>query len=361
MVSEVRTADVVVVGGGLIGLTIVRGLAAEGVKTTLISARSPGEASSASAGMLAPSVERSSGPAHDFAVASRDRFPEFLAALREETGVDVPLNRLGILQLAVSPAGVKGLRKSLLPGAEWIDAIDLHKLEPALTLGLGAVFSPNDGSVDNVALLEALRKSVQRTNANLIDGRVASIERKESAITVLTESGEQFSCAKVVIAAGAWSSKIGGAHLARHVRPTKGQMLSYDTTVVRHVVYGPRGYLVPRKRGHTLAGSTMENVGFESDTTAEGIAKVRSAAGEICPGLAELKPAKAWAGLRPVTPDLLPLLGTDPSDPGFVYACGHSRNGVLLAPLTGEIVTDLVVGRGVGFDLTQFRPDRFQY
>ncbi|MBA3657783.1 MAG: glycine oxidase ThiO [Gemmatimonadaceae bacterium] len=352
---------VIVVGAGLIGLTIARGLAREGVRVTLIGVSSPGEASPAAAGMLAPSVERSAGPAHDFAIASRDRFPEFLAELGEETGIEVPLNRLGILQVALSPAGVKGLKKSVLPGAEWITDSELHKLEPALNHGLGAVFSPGDGCVDNVELLLALRESVSRLPITHVSERVVSVHSVSPALHLHTDAANVFACDKLVIAAGAWSSRIGGIAFANHVRPFRGQMVSYDATPIRHVVYGPRGYLVPREKGHTLAGSTMENVGFESNTSPGGIAKIRSAAGEICPLLSGFLPARAWAGLRPVTPDLLPLLGADPSDPRFVYACGHSRNGVLLAPLTGETVTDLVVGRGVGFDLSQFRPDRFQY
>ena len=360
MVSGGRRADAVVIGAGLIGLTIARGLSAEGLRVVVIGSSTPGEASPAAAGMLAPSVERSEGPAHDFAVASRDMFPDFLAALLEETGIEVPLNRLGILQVALTPAGVKGLRKSVLPGAEWIDAARLHSLEPALSHGLGAVYSPNDGCVDNTVLLDALRTCVSEAGIEIVGGRAVAVE-SDPNIAVQLDSGVRFSCGKVVLAAGAWSSQVAGAALARHVKPSKGQMLSYDTTPVHHVIYGPRGYLVPRQRGHTLAGSTMEDVGFDSKTSAAGIEKVRAAASEICPALGGMEPARAWAGLRPVTPDLLPMIGPDPSNPALLYACGHSRNGVLLAPLTGEIVTDLVVGRGVGFDLTQFRPDRFQY
>ncbi len=361
MVSSARSSDAVIIGAGLIGLSVARGLAAEGLNVTLIGISNPGEASPASAGMLAPSVERSTGPAHDFAVASRDQFPRFLDALQNETGIRVPLNRLGILQVAFSPAGVKGLRKSVLPGAEWISESDLHKLEPALSHGLGAVFSPGDGCVDNVELLGALAAAVNRSRISVVAGRATNVETTNSSVVVRTDAGTSFQAGTLVIAAGAWCSTISGVRFGKHVRPSKGQMLSFDAVPIRHVVYGPRGYIVPRERGHTLAGSTMEDVGFETGVTDEGVAKVRAAAVEICEAFSGLAPAHAWAGLRPVTPDLLPMLGQDPDDPRLVYACGHSRNGVLLAPLTAEIVTDLVVGRGVGFDLTQFRPDRFQY
>lgn len=361
MVSAGRTSDVAVVGAGLIGLSVARALAAEGVRVSVHGIPTPGEASPAAAGMLAPSVERSAGPAHDFAVASRDRFPAFLASLREETGVEVPLNRLGILQVAFSLAGVKGLRKSVLPGAEWLDDVALHKLEPSLSHGLGAVFSPDDGAVDNVELLDALRRSVAQSSTGIFAERVVSIEPNGQRARITASTGTVHYCGKVIIAAGAWCSTISGVSLGRYIRPAKGQMLSFDALPIRHVVYGPRGYIVPRETGHTLAGSTMEDAGFDTSTTEAGVAKVHSIAAEICPEFSGISPAKAWAGLRPVTADLLPMLGPDPSDPRFVYACGHSRNGVLLAPLTAETVTDLVVGRRVGFDLTQFRPDRFQY
>ncbi len=361
MVSSARSSDAVVIGAGLIGLSVARRLVAEGLTVTLIGVSSSGEASPASAGMLAPSVERSTGPAHDFAVASRDRFPHFLAALEEETGVRVPLNRLGILQVAFSPAGVKGLRKSVLPGAEWISDSDLHRLEPALCHGLGAVFSPADGCVDNVELLVALGAAVKCSRISIVTERATHVETTSSGIVVRTGAGNSFRAGTLVIAAGAWCSTISGVRFGKHVRPLKGQMLSFDAVPIQHVVYGPRGYIVPRERGHTLAGSTMEDVGFETGVTEEGVAKVQAAATEICAAFSQRPPVHAWAGLRPVTPDLLPMLGPDPDDPRLLYACGHSRNGVLLAPLTAEIVTDLVVGRGVGFNLMQFRPDRFQY
>lgn len=355
------TADVVIIGGGLIGLSIARGLAAENIRVTLISRSTAGEASPAAAGMLAPSVERTSGPAHAFAVASRDRFPRYLDALAEETGVAVPLNRKGVLQVAITANGVKGLKKSVLPGAEWIDATQLHEIEPSLGHGLGAVFSPNDGCVDNTALLSALLSSIASSSVMVIERGAVAVNLDNSAPEVVLSSGDRISAAKVVVAAGAWVSLVQGATFGKHVRPVRGQMLAFDSPPLQHVVYGPRGYLVPRAVGHTLAGSTMEDAGFDSATTADGIARVHSAAAEIFPALLHLKPTRAWAGLRPVTPDLLPLIGPDPAEPRVLYACGHSRNGVLLAPVTAEVVTDLIVGRGVAFDLTQFRPDRFTY
>lgn len=345
----------------MIGLSIARGIAAEGMSVILIGRSMAGEASPAAAGMLAPSVERSSGPSHEFAVASRDRFPGYLAALHAETGIHVPLNRLGVLQVAITPAGVKGLKKSLLPGAQWLDAAELREMEPSLVHALGAVLSPKDGSVDNRMLLSALQVAIEKKSVSVVEGSVVSVTKDHNAMSIETSTGERIKAGKIVVAAGAWTSLIAGVVSGHHVRPVRGQMLAFNAAPLRHVTYGPRGYLVPRAPGVVLAGSTMEDTGFETGTTREGIARVHSAAAEIWPALGGLQPAQAWAGLRPCTPDLLPLLGADPANPALIYACGHSRNGVLLAPLTAEVVTDLVAGRRVAFDITQFRPDRFQY
>jgi glycine oxidase len=309
--------------------------------------------------MLAPSVERAPGPAHAFGIAARDRYPSYVAYLADRTGIDVPLNRRGILQIALSEKGIKGLRKSALPTTQWLDAKELHRLEPALPHALGAMFNADDGAVDNVALLAALER---------LCGRSDTIERRQTAVQtvkphgdscdVITDSGERLIARRVVVAAGAWSGEISGATYARAVEPARGQLVSYSSVPLRHVAYGPRGYVVPRG-DVTIGGSTMENVGFDSSTTTAGVKKVRTAAEEICPVLSSAKVTRAWAGLRPVTPDMLPIIGPDPEHPSLIYACGHSRNGVLMAPLTGDLIADLVTESPLSHDLSQFRPDRF--
>jgi glycine oxidase len=351
--------EVIVVGGGLIGLATAAALAERDVSVTLIGERRPGEASPAAAGMLAPSVERAPGPAHAFGVAARDRYPSFLDFLADRVGIRVPLNRLGILQVAITEKGIKGLRKTALPTSRWLDANELHELEPALSHALGAVFSPDDGAVDNtimVAALEALCAASDRITK--VVGAAISIEPKQDSCTVRTESGDRHTARRVVIAAGAWAGRISGARFARSVVPARGQLVSYSASPLRHVAYGPSGYVVPRG-DLTIGGSTMENVGFDANTTTEGVNKVRDASEEICPSLASARETRAWAGLRPVTPDMLPIIGPDPENASVLYACGHSRNGVLMAPLTGDLMADLVTESPLSHDLAQFRPDRF--
>jgi glycine oxidase len=309
--------------------------------------------------MLAPSVERASGPAHDFGVAARDRYPSYVEFLAERTGVSVPLNRLGILQVALSAKGVKGLRKTALSTSRWLDARELGELEPALSHCLGAMFNPNDGAVDNVVLLEALRQLVSASDRiDSVQDVVTAIDAGADSCTVTTTTHAPHRVRCVVLAAGAWAGQIPGARFAREVQPARGQLVSFSRSPLRHVAYGPRGYVVPRW-DRTIGGSTMENVGFDTATTPEGVKKVRDASEEICPRLAASAQTKAWAGLRPVTPDMLPIIGVDPEHPALIYACGHSRNGVLMAPLTGDIIADLVTGAPLSHDLSQFRPDRF--
>jgi glycine/D-amino acid oxidase-like deaminating enzyme len=309
--------------------------------------------------MLAPSIERAPGPAHQFGIAARDRYPSYIEFLAERTAVKVPLNRLGILQIALSEKGIKGLRKSALPTTRWLDPKELQHFEPALPHALGAMFNAQDGAVDNTALLQALDKLCSGNRwVGRIQGAVRSIKPKSDSCEVLTESGERFNAPRVVIAAGAWAGKISGARFGRAVKPARGQLVSYSITPLRHVVYGPSGYVVPRG-AITIGGSTMEDVGFDATTTLTGVKKVRAAAEEICPLLASSETTQAWAGLRPVTPDLLPILGPDPEYPSLLYACGHSRNGVLMAPLTGDLIADLVTESPLNHDLSQFRPDRF--
>lgn len=352
-------ADTIVVGSGIIGLCSATAIAASGLSVILVGEHRPGEASPAAAGMLTPAVEKADGPAHKFATSSRDMYPLFLEELAEAVGIRVPLNRLGVLQVAITERGVRGLRKAAAVGSEWLDRRDLTRLEPTLGHALGAVMNPDDGAVDNRILLTALNELADKSPLiSRVVGAVIAIDASHSSPAVRLADGSHIRAAKVVLAPGAWAGAIQGAPLLASIQPSRGQLVAYEGIGLRHVTYGPRGYLVPRGTA-TIAGSTMENAGFDAVTTPEGIARVSSAAAEIAPALGAMSPASSWAGLRPVTPDMLPLLGPDLEHPQIIYACGHSRNGILLAPLTGKTVGELVAGKAVTADLSQFRPDRF--
>jgi glycine oxidase len=354
------SSDVTIVGAGIIGLATATAAARKGLSVTLVGDQRAGEASAAAAGMLAPSVERATGPAHDFAVFARDRYPAYVEDLAEQTGIRVPLNRLGILQVALTSAGVKGLRRTALPEAEWIERDALARAEPTLGHALGAMLNPEDGAVDNVTLMRALAALAdQLPSITRVQDTVTRVGHDGTHPRVEMATGNVLKSASVVVAGGAWSALIEGLPLAAAVTPARGQLIAYRAIGLRHVVYGPRGYLVPRVNLQTVAGSTMENVGFNSTTSEAGLARIRAASEEIAPALSIAPVQSSWAGLRPVTPDLLPILGKDPEWPSVIYACGHSRNGILLAPLTGDIVAAMLAGEPIAHDLSQFRPDRF--
>lgn len=340
--------DVIVVGGGGIGLAVALATSERGLTVSLVAEHRAGEAFPAAAGMLAPAslemVHHASGAEHEFSIAARDRYPEYLAALAEQSGIAVPLNRLGILHVVLDEAEAARYAGVSRPGATWLDRRALAALEPALGHAAGASLFADDGAVDNVALFEALQIAVARstrirqTNA---PARAIAIERR--AVTCELSDGRRLTGGQIVLAAGAWSQLIEGLPRPLPVEPLRGQMISLGASPLRHVAYGDHGYLVPRGE-LTLVGATQERAGFDVSTTDEGIAGLERAAAELCPALALAPRISAWAGLRPVTPDFLPILGRDPDYPSLIYACGHSRNGVLMAPLTGDCISALVAG-----------------
>jgi len=354
--------DVIVIGGGVIGLATAQALATHGVSVTVLEGTPAGAASPASAGLLAPGAERAemAGAAHAFAVASRERYPAWLEALAGRTGVHVPFDRSGILELALD-SELGGLYRQRPPaGAEWIDSTTLSKLEPALAPGIpGALLYPKDGSVDPVALLGALRGDLAGLGVELLPDDAMSIAAQPNGPAVTTRQGRTVHGTSIVLAAGAWSPRIMGLPRALPIEPVRGQMLAYPKVPIRRVIYAPKAYAVRRGEFELMAGSTMERVGFDSGTTNAGRSSIEAGIGAIVPSLRGSTVTRQWSGLRPVTPDLLPIIGRDPAAPWLIYATGHSRNGILMAPLTAESVAALIVNGAAPADISPFAPDRF--
>jgi glycine oxidase len=358
--SSRSAPDVLVIGTGLIGLACAAAAAERGLNVLAVGEALVGAASLAAAGMLAPSIERGENDAADFAITARDRYPAYIDWLRDRSGIEVPLNRDGIIQVAVSDAGVRGLQRSMPREAEWLDARALHNLEPALSHGLGGVFHSNDGAVDNVQLYQALVTAVEReSRVTVARDTVVDVTFNGSSVIATGRSGASYAAGCAVLAAGAWSNSIKGLPRPLPVEPVRGQMIAYATSLVRRCVYGPTGYVVPRPNGRTLVGATTERVGFQSITTPEGIARLEQTATEILPTLTSVAPSEAWAGLRPMSADLQPILGPDPDEPRLLYATGHSRNGVLMTPLTGDCIAALLVGEHSPTDIGIFSVARF--
>lgn len=351
--------DVVVVGDGLIGLATAVALAEGGASVCLVGAARAGQASHAAAGMLAPSVERSTGAAHDFALRARDGYADFVAGLVERSGHPVSINERGVLQLALDEAGGAALRERIPAGSRWLSADELARLEPALAHAAGALHHPHDGAVDNRALLTALDRLARRERRMTRAGKAgAALVWDGDRPGIRLEDGTVIVGERLVLAAGAWTPRLDGLPRPLPVEPVRGQLLSVSGSPLDHVVYGPGGYLVPRG-GRTVVGSTMERVDFDASTTADGLARVRATGDRICPALAGAPVHERWAGLRPVTPDGLPILGADPDRPALLYACGHSRNGILLGPLTAACITALVLGEAAPADISPFSVTRF--
>lgn len=358
MASIKGSANVVIIGGGVIGLTIARAIALRGVHDVCLIERAGlgSEASFAAAGMLLPQVEADAQD--DFftlACQSRDMYPSFAAALNEETGIDIELDTTGTLYLALTDHDQQEIDKRYrwqsragLP-LELLSAAAVRELEPCISDSvLGALLFPNDIQVENRRLLSALANSVNKLGVNIVtQTNVDSLVIERNRVRGVQTSRGRIDCSAVVLAAGSWTSFIKSSSPCTipEIEPVRGQMICLEAKpqLTRHVIYSPRGYLVPRRDGRLLAGSTSERVGFAKYVTAGGIGTILRNALEISPAIAHLPIVDTWAGLRPHAADGLPVLGRCDEIDGLFYATGHYRNGILLAPLTGELVSKAIV------------------
>jgi glycine oxidase len=358
MASMKGSANVVIIGGGVIGLTIARALALRGVRDVCLIERAGlgSEASFAAAGMLLPQVE---ADAHDdfftLACQSRDMYPSFAAALLEETDIDIELDTTGTLYLALTEHDQQEIEKRYnwqsragLP-VELLSVAAARELEPGISDSIrAALLFPNDIQVENRRLLSALANSVNKLGIDIVtQTNVDSLIIEGNSVRGVQTSRGRVDCSAVVIAAGTWTSFIKSSSPCKipEIEPVRGQMICLEAKpqLTRHVIYSPRGYLVPRRDGRLLAGSTSERVGFAKYVTAGGIATILRNALEISPAIANLPIVDTWAGLRPKGADGLPVLGRCDEIDGLFYATGHYRNGILLAPLTGELVSKAIV------------------
>jgi len=365
-----ETADVVIVGGGVIGLTIARALRRRGVRDVVLLERGQlgAEASWAAGGILGPQIE--GDRADDFfqlACASRDLYPAFANALNEESGTDVEL------YLAFTEEEESKIRhrydwqtKAGL-AVELLSAAEARALEPCITAKVrGALLFPNDVQVENRKLVEALRIANEKLGGGVVtDCEVRAVRVEQGKVCAVETPLGRISAPIVVLAAGAWTSLINSPDAslpAIEMEPVRGQMLCFAARppIARHVLYSSRGYLVPRRDGRVLAGSTAERVGFERSVTGEGMNAIKTMALEIAPTVAGLPLVGSWAGFRPRAADGLPVLGQWDGVEGLFYATGHYRNGILLAPITGELMARAIVDGATPPLIKAFSPERFR-
>ena len=361
--------DVLIVGGGVIGLALARELAGRSVRVTLLERGEPAqEASWAAAGLLAPQSEAGGpGPFFDLALASRDQYPDWTRVLEEETTLSTGYRRTGLLRCAFDAREENALeaffwqRERGLQIERWEAAALAARFGGALASEVrSAVFFPDEGVIDPRKLTRALAASVRSRGVDL---RARTAARRfwienGRCLGVETEDG-RIGAGAVVDTAGAWAGFDRDLPFAVPVEPVRGQMIELDlgAAAPEPVLHSEAAYLAPQGSGRLLVGSTIEHAGFAREVTAGALGRLLDGAEKLWPAVRGGKFVTAWAGLRPGTPDGLPILGASPVR-GLFFAAGHYRNGILLAPITARRLADLLGGDPCA-DLASFGVERF--
>lgn len=364
-------SDVVIVGGGVIGLSIAYRLGREGVACTVLDRREMGrEASWAGAGLIPANTERlRNSPTVELRSWSAALYPEWSAALREETGIDNGYRRTGGVDVALDASEEHDLKTT---AGRWraegivferLAPADFRRVEPALGPDLhAAYFLPDRAQVRNPWHLRALALAAMQRGTTLRPGQPAlGFETEGGRVTAVRTPDGRLPCGVLVIAAGAWSGGLlDSLGVAAPTPPVKGQivLLRADRPLLRRIVEHGSRYLVPREDGRVLVGATEEDAGFDTRATPRGVRDLLDEALRLCPALGAAEVEKAWAGLRPGSMDTRPYLGLVPGQANVFVATGHKRSGLQLSPATAEVITDLVLGRPPQVDLSGYRIDR---
>ena len=353
------TSDIVIVGGGVIGLAIAVELKLRGAAVTVLTRDLSVASTFAAAGMLAPYAEAiPAGPMLDLCLWSRGLYPEWIGKLEQLTGVTTGYWPSGILAPVYQPT-----TNQEQPGSYWLNREAIALYQPGLGADvIGGWWYPEDGQVDNRALGQALRLAAQQLGVELREGKtIEAIEQKNQRVQAVRTTLGEFQADHYLLATGAWASEL----LPLPVRPIKGQMLSVQMPLANHqslplqrVLFGSETYLVPRRDGRLLIGATTEDVGFAPDNTPRQIQAVLQRAIRLYPPLQDWAMQECWWGFRPTTPDQLPILGSSPCE-NLTLATGHYRNGILLAPVTALLLADLITAQLSHPLLDHFRYDRF--
>lgn len=368
--------DAVIAGGGLIGSAIALELAQAGLSVAVFEKGEPGrEASWASAGILSPAPETPGMiPIVPLAKASMGLYPEFVANVEEISGQNVGFRPFGTMDALFSRDAKRdlstliALHHGLGLKAEPLRPEDARELEPALSPEVeAAALRPDEASIDNRALTQAILHAARKSGAEIFPNHaVEAIWREGNRCAGLKLRNETVAAKWTIIASGCFSASIEGVATYAPVRPAKGQMVSLRAVEtgtraelkIRRVLWSEKIYLVPRNDGRILAGATVEYVGFDKHVTAGAVEKILSDAIELAPGLANARIEETWAGLRPDSPDHLPIVG--PTDlEGLLIATGHFRSGVLLTPITARLIREWITEQRVSVDWERLSPMRF--
>lgn len=365
-----KTFDVAIAGGGIIGASIAFELAAEKLKVVLLDRQQPGtEASWAAAGMLSPGPESPDAiPLVPLAMESLRLYPEFIAAIEEASGLTTEFERKGTLQIFSSPHAeeerdwmVKEFRRANQK-IEPLSANAARSREKYLgPAARSAAFLPEEATLDPRLLIKSCLAAGERRGVEIRSGcEVTSTLEHAGRCTGIVAATEKILAENVVVAAGSFCAGISSLACYAPTHPVRGQMLALRSKEIRleRVVRSENGYLVPRRDGRIIAGSTLEDAGFNKCVTPGGIRQIVDGALALLPGLASAEIIETWSGLRPGTPDTLPILG--PTDVrGLFMATGHYRNGILLAPVTAKLLRDWIVAGRTPANTGAFSPLRF--
>ncbi|TAF56199.1 MAG: glycine oxidase ThiO [Oscillatoriales cyanobacterium] len=353
--------EISIIGGGIIGLALAVELKQRGVSVTVLSRDSQQAATQAAAGMLAPQAERiPAGAMFDLCVRSRSLYPDWTSKLEALTGLDTEYWPCGIL----SPRTADDVADRADPNAtaQWFDRDAIHRLQPGLGASIvGGWWFPEDGQVNNRAVYRVLHAAARELDIDIRDGvSVEGMVQQNGRITSLQTNHGRVSADRYVMATGAWTHQ----HLPLPVVPRKGQMLAVRAPVVsgtrslNRVLFGRDTYIVPRRDGSIVIGATSETVDFTPGNTPDGVHALLDRAIALYPGLREATIDELWWGFRPATPDENPLLGYGHCH-NLIVATGHYRNGILLAPITAQLIADLITADRADPLLTAFDPHRF--
>jgi len=348
---------VIIVGGGIIGLSLSIALHKRGVRVLVVERGEPGrEASHAAAGMLADCMLETPTALQLLATVSARMYPEFVHQLQDESGLNVDLRDQGTILLM--PLEQVSEQSEFCAGHRL--PAPLSELEPALAdVKIPAVYL-KERSVDPRALVAAALKAAKHRGVDISSGTpVTDVLLSDGRISGVSTDRTHYSAPRVVNCAGAWAGTFCGHRLP--TRPVKGQMLAVASArhdVLRHVIRAPEVYLVPRSDGRILIGSTLEEAGFDKRTDPHTIHRLHQAAIGMVPAVGQARILEAWAGLRPGTPDDLPILGAT-STPGYFVATGHFRDGILLTPVTAHVMAQVITGVQPDYDVSRFSPLRF--